>query len=363
MVIPPELKIGVLMGGDSAEREVSLRSGEAVYKALKREGYEVKRIEISKEQSAQGTCPKGKYKSKAHTLTGTSRANAIKKGEIAEQIKESGINFAFIALHGGFGENGGMQALLEELNIPYSGSGVLASQRAMNKILSKNIFQQNDIPIPKYEVLRNGFFREDLELVIKRLEFPLVVKPTSEGSSIGVSIVRSVRRNVRSETSDKEELEKKIKSALGYSSEVIVEEYINGKEVTVGILAERALPPILLVPKNKFYNYAAKYEPGTTEYLVPAPLDKEISAKVQKTALNAYFALNCSVFARVDMMLNKKNQCFVLEVNTIPGFTETSLLPKAAKVEGIGFGELCSRIVELSLDKHLRITNFLRIYE
>ena len=347
MIISSELRIGVLMGGDSAEREVSLRSGEAVYKALKREGYEVKRIEIGKEQSA---------KSKAQ------RANAIKKEEIATQIKESGINFAFVALHGGFGENGGMQALLEELNIPYSGSGVLASQRAMNKILSKNIFQQNDIPIPRYEVLKNGFSREDLELVIKRLGFPLVVKPTSEGSSIGVSIVRN-RRNVRSETSDKEELEKKIKSALGYSNEVIVEEYINGKEVTVGILAERALPPILLVPKNKFYDYAAKYEPGMTEYLVPAPLDKEISAEVQKTALNAYFALGCSVFARVDMMLNKKNQCFVLEVNTIPGFTETSLLPKAAKTEGIGFGELCSRIVELSLDKHLRITNFLRIYE
>ncbi len=304
------------MGGDSAEREVSLCSGEAIYKALKGERYWVKKIKIDKGQ----------------------RANAINKEKIVAQIKESGINFAFIALHGGFGENGGMQALLEELNIAYSGSGILASQRAMSKILSKNIFQQNKIPIPKYEILKDGFSREDLDSAVKKLGFPLVVKPTSQGSSIGVSIV-----------DNEGELEEKIKFALQYSEEIIVEKYIKGKEIAVGILEQKALVPILLVPENKFYDYSAKYEPGITEYLVPAPLDKEISAEVQKTALNAYLTLGCSIFARVDLMLNKKNQCFVLEVNTIPGFTETSLLPKAAKAEGMGFAELCRKIVELSL--------------
>jgi len=311
-----DLNIGVLMGGNSSEREISLKSGEAVYKALKQEGYRVEKIKIGKGQ----------------------RANVIKKEEIAIQIKKSGINFAFIVLHGGFGENGGIQRLLEELSIPYSGSGVLPSQRAIDKSLSKEIFGRNKIPVPKYKILEESFCKENLNFLIKKLNFPLVVKPISQGSSIGISIVDNLQVLIKA-----------ISIAFKYDKHIIVEEYINGKEVTVGILGEKSLTPISLVSKNRFYDYSAKYEFGMTEYLLPAPLPKKVSVCVQKIALDAYLALGCSVFGRVDLMLNKKNQCFVLEVNTIPGFTEISLLPKAAEAEGICFNKLCRKIVELSI--------------
>ncbi len=310
------------MGGDSAEREISLKSGEAIYKALKGQGYEIEKIVTSHQSPVT-----------------SQKTDTIRKKEIAEQIRKSGINFAFIALHGGFGEDGGMQLLLEELNIPYSGSGVLASRQAINKILSKEIFRRKKISIPEYEVFGNGFSKKSIDLIIEKLGFPLVVKPAEQGSSIGVSIVDS-----------KEDLEEKIRFAFQYSKDVIVEKYVNGEEISIAILEERALVPILLIPQSRFYDYRAKYKTGMTKYLLPAPLSEQVSVCLQENALNAHLALGCSVFSRVDLMLDKQKQCFVLEVNTIPGFTEFSLVPKAAQAEGIGFGQLCQRIVELSIN-------------
>ncbi|MEA3328995.1 MAG: D-alanine--D-alanine ligase [Candidatus Omnitrophota bacterium] len=295
-------RIGVLMGGSSSEREVSLQSGLAVYRALRKDGCRVTAVDINSERSA------------------------------ASQIKKAGIELAFIALHGRFGEDGGMQALLESLAIPYTGSGIRASRLAIDKTASRKIFQEQDIAVPRYRVLEGtlGYRR------LSGMKFPLVIKPSSHGSSIGLSIVRN-----------KKELVRGLNKAGKYSDIVIAEEYISGKEVAVGILNGQALPLIWLIPKNRFYDYQAKYRQGMTLHVVPAPLDEDVYLKIQSVALRAHRALNCQAFSRVDIILDKDNNPVVLEVNTIPGFTSTSLLPLAARVEGYSFENLCRRLIEL----------------
>lgn len=301
-------RIGVLMGGPSTEREISLKSGKTVYQSLRQIGIEAVAIDI-------------------------------KTDNIEENIrllKSQRIDCAFLALHGRFGEDGGIQEILEKIGIPYTCSGVSASKLAMDKVASRRIFQENGLFTPKYNLLHRSAYRTQGRQY-NGLSLPLVVKPATHGSSIGLSIIDK-----------KEDLDKAVDLAFGLDERVIIEDYIRGREVTVGILDDLALPVIEIIPKKRFFDYEAKYQAGMTEYIVPAKLENEVARKIQKSALSAHQLLGCRGCSRVDMILNADNMVYVLEVNTIPGLTETSLLPKAAKTAGIEFAELCLRLIELA---------------
>ena len=299
-------KIGVLAGGPSNERDISLRSGTAVYNALLNEGLDAIFLDV--------------------------------KNDIREIIKESSIDVAFIALHGRYGEDGTVQQILKSAGIPYTGSGPQASALAMDKIASKEIFVRNNIPVPKYIVFEKEKFDMDKAGIIG---FPLVVKPQLEGSSIGLSIVK-----------EKGSLKKAIDAAFQYGEKIILEEYIAGRELTVAMLDDKPLPVIEIVAKNKVYDYKAKYNDPTTRYIVPAPIDKDSYKEAGRLGRMAHKVLGCGSFSRVDMMLDKNGDIFVLEVNTIPGMTERSLLPKAAEACGLRFNELCVKILEDALNSY-----------
>ena len=297
-------RIGILAGGPSSEREISLKSGKAVFEALKNKGCDVIFLDIEK--------------------------------DVYKSVKESKISVAFIALHGRFGEDGTVQRILEDMNMPFTGSEVFASRAALDKILSKEIFKKNAIPIAEYAVFEKNKINN-----LNSLKFPLVVKPQNEGSSIGLSIV------------EKEgDLEGALTRAYAYDDLVLVEEFIKGKELTVGILGDEALPVIQIVPGGSAcYDFQAKYNNPETKYIVPAPIAKAKYKKAQKLALAAHNSLGCKAFSRVDIMLDNDGGLYVLEVNTIPGLTSRSLLPKAAAAAGISFEELCIKLIELSLSK------------
>ena len=293
-------KIGVLLGGDSSEREVSLKSGMAVHSALKANKYNVTAIDAA--------------------------------GDLCRLIKKEGIDIAFIVLHGGHGENGAVQGLLEVMHIPYTGSGVLASALAMDKEASKKIFLYHGIPVPAFGIISGA------EAAVKNVRmpfrFPWVVKPAAEGSSVGVEIVRG-----------EASFSKALKKALSYGERVIVEHYVRGKEVQIGILNDKVLGGVEVKPSLEFYNYEAKYTAGLTEYILPPRLSPKVYEKAKEAAVSAHRALGCSGATRVDLIIDGKGRPFVLEVNTIPGMTETSLLPKIANNAGYDFIGLLEEIL------------------
>jgi D-alanine-D-alanine ligase len=299
------------MGGPSSEREISLKSGHAVYDSLKSAGLEVVAIDIRTD----------------------------KKEENINLIKSQGIDCAFLALHGRFGEDGQIQQLLDNLNIPYTGSGAEASRLAMDKIASRRVLEAGAIIVPRYLVLDKGSYLAGCSLA-QGLKLPLVVKPASQGSSIGLSIVDRL-----------DDLDRSIELAFSFDQRVLLEEYILGREMTVGILEGRALPVIEIVPKRRFFDYEAKYQPGMTEYIVPARLFATVARQIQESALAAHRLLGCFACSRVDIILNTQNVPYVLELNSIPGFAPTSLLPKAAKNAGIEFRELCLKLLLLAYEK------------
>ncbi len=302
-------KIGVLAGGPSSERDISLESGTAVYNALKNSGFDARFIDI--------------------------------KGAHGRILERSNIDIAFIALHGGFGEDGTIQGILEKLDISYTGSGPRSSRLALDKIGSRKVFIKNAIPTPEYLAINKGTAFRDLH---KKFKLPLVVKPQKEGSSIGLSVVR---RNA--------EVKGALDLAFRYNSNILIEKFIKGRELTVGILNKEALPVIEILSKKHVYDYGAKYIDKETEYIVPARIESEIYRKAQDLGVRAHRALGCRDFSRVDMRMDKDGNIFVLEVNTIPGLTQRSLLPKAAEAAGIGFGELCVRLLELALHKKQKV--------
>ena len=304
-------RIGVLMGGPSSEREISLKSGYAVYESLNSAGFEVVPVDVTTD----------------------------KKSENIRLIKSRRIDCAFLALHGRFGEDGQMQEILDAMRIPYTGSGAYASRLAMDKVASRRIFEVYGLAVPRYKVL-SRFSYNPLWHRCHASALPVVVKPSTNGSSIGLSIVDK-----------KEDLTKATQEALAFDEIVVVEEYVQGRELTVGILDDKALPVIEIIPKKRFFDYEAKYQHGMTEYVVPAPLDEEVAFQIQRTALIAHKLLGCYGCSRVDVILDQNAVPVILEVNTIPGFTETSLLPKAAKKAGIGFSELCLKLITLAYEK------------
>lgn len=293
-------KIGVLYGGMSAEREISIVSGKAVLKALRDSGINAAGIDVGR--------------------------------DAAFQIRKNKIDFAYIALHGPWGEDGTIQGMLEIMGVPYSGSGVLANAAAMNKIFSKRIFLAEGLPTPRWQVVRkNNKFNLELE-------FPVVVKPSTQGSAIGVSIVN-----------EKKDMAKALNAAFKYDLEILIEEYIKGTEITVGVLGNKVLPAIEIVPANKFYDFESKYKPGKSKHIIPPRLSSSVVRNAQELALRAFRALCCKAVSRVDIIVSEKNIPQILEINTIPGMTETSLLPDAARASGINFSELVFKIIEYSI--------------
>lgn len=293
------MKIGVLMGGLSAEREVSLKSGAAVHQALVTLGYNAIAIDVGR--------------------------------DIALVLARESVAVAFICLHGRFGEDGAVQGLLEIMGVPYTGSGVLASALAMNKIFAKGVFQASGLTVAPYQVLRRG---ETLDAAGLEFPLPVVVKPSQEGSSVGVNIVRSMA-----------EIGPALATAFRYDDEALVEQFINGREIQVGILEDRAIGAIEIVPKNEFYDFEAKYTSGMAQHILPAPLPAHLYLKVLGEGEKAHAVLGCNGYSRVDFLVTEDEECFLLEVNTLPGMTTLSLLPEIAGGAGIGFSELVERIL------------------
>jgi len=305
------LTVALLSGGISSEREVSLKSGDQVYAALNKDKYRVIRYDPS---------------------TDLNRLVA----------DAPSIDFALIILHGPFGEDGTVQGLLDLLGIPYQGSGVLGSAIAMDKLVSKLLYEKSGIPMPAYITIS----REDTlktEACLERIGLPLVIKPAKGGSSIGMAIVKT-----------RDGLEPAIREAFCHGDTLVVETFIQGTELTVGVIGNRdlkALPVIEIIPDSRyeFFNYHAKYLPGASREICPARIDEVLTEKAQTYAIMAHRALFCEGYSRSDMML-RDGKLYILETNTIPGMTETSLLPLAAKTAGIPFSRLLDILIELGIE-------------
>ncbi len=310
-------RIGVLMGGFSSERDVSVRSGLAIYQALQELGYNSVLIDVGK--------------------------------DIVNVLKKEKVRLAFLALHGGAGENGAIQGMLEVLDVPYTGSGVLASALAMDKEASKKVFIYHGLPVPPFVVIQRSAFgvqrrekdsklrTQDSELRTD-FEMPWVVKPAAEGSSIGVSVIK-----------EQTELIPALEKAFLLGKRVIIEKFIEGKEVHIGILGSRVLGGVEIKPSLEFYNYEAKYTSGITDYIIPPRIDEAVYEKAKNIALGANTALGCSGATRVDLRIDGYATPYVLEVNTLPGMTATSLLPKIAQSAGLSFKDLIEEIIRLAL--------------
>ena len=289
-----------MLGGPGAEREVSLRSGKAVSEALRRRGHEVAEID------------------------------PIKPWKLTPSM-----DVVFLALHGWFGEDGTVQRQLEELRVPYTGSGVEASRLAFDKALSKERFRSAGLTVPDEVVIKTPGSRRPAEF-----ELPLVLKPAAQGSSVGLSFVRK-----------ESDWDESLSKAFEFGDSVLCEKLIAGREVTVGVLGEATLPIVEIRPKSGSYDYQNKYTTGATDYFCPAKFPAAQTARIQQAGKRAYDCLGCRDYGRVDIIVSQDGEPVVLEVNTLPGMTETSLMPKAAAAAGIGYDELCERMIDLAL-KH-----------
>lgn len=297
-------KVAVLMGGVSAEREVSLVSGAAILNALLVKGVDAHSVDVNPDNIGR--------------------------------LKTQGFTRAFIALHGRWGEDGVVQGALQAINMPYTGSGVLGCALAMDKVRSKQVWQALGLPTAKYRVLRSA---QDLDGLITDLGLPLFLKPAREGSSVGVGKV-----------TDAGQLIEAYRETAKIGDDVLAEQFISGAELTVAVLNDQALPSIRMRTDNEFYDYQAKYHSDDTQYFCPAGLSDSLEQDVRNLALTAFEALDCDIWGRVDMMLDANERPFLLEVNTVPGMTDHSLVPMAAKEVGVGFDELVIKILERTLE-------------
>lgn len=307
-------KIGVLCGGTSGEREVSIRSGKMVFSALKKLGLDARLIII--------------------------------ENDFIGEILKIKMDIAFLILHGKPGEDGRVQGFLDLLGIPYTGSGVLASACGMNKFISKKLFIASGIPTPPYVFIYNYENIEEKIEEIKKLGFPVIVKPKDEGSSIGVEIIKE-EKNLKEKLIEKRKIYK----------DIFVEKYIKGKIVTTGVLGTGkeafALPVLELRPiRREFYDYTAKYTKGETEFIIPAQLPEDVYKKLQEYSVMAHRVLECRGFSRVDGVVSEKNEIFILEVNTLPGMTELSDLPAEAKKAGLSYEDLVLFILNTTFDEN-----------
>ncbi len=337
------LKIALLLGGTSSERDVSLASGIRVAEALRTCGHEVRAIDPARgplsddEQRALAT---GRVVQTAPPSQEALRRMAREAlPSFASNLPRQGdADVVFLGLHGGSGEDGTIQALLDLGGVPYTGSGHLASALAMDKDLSKHLFRQANVSTAKWLMAPAG-----VDEVNTALGLPVIVKPSKQGSTVGLSIVRNAS-----------ELQPAVDEAFNFDDEVMIEEFIAGRELTVGILGNMALPVGEIIPKHEIYDYECKYTAGMADERFPAELTKQETARVQDEALRAFRALKLRGCARIDFRMAKDGTFYCLEANTLPGMTQTSLIPQAAAAAGISFPELCDRIVRLALGDHAR---------
>jgi D-alanine-D-alanine ligase len=307
-------RVAVLKGGRSLERQVSLRSGARVEDALERLGHDVVGLDVGP--------------------------------DLIGRLRDASPDVAFIAMHGRDGEDGTVQELLEILDIPYTGSGVVACVRAADKVLAKHLMIEAGIPTPDFFAFSETAFRElgaadALPAIEERLDFPIVVKPSSQGSALGIKFARSAA-----------DVPAALVAAFSYDSRVLLERHVDGRDLAVSILDGEPLPVVEAVPVgDEFYDFEARYEIGRTEFVCPAALPDGVTEQAQELALRTYRLLGCSAFGRVDLMLGADGELTVLEADPIPGLTETSLLPQAAEAAGTSFDELVGRIVELALER------------
>ncbi|MCL5267105.1 MAG: D-alanine--D-alanine ligase [Bacteroidetes bacterium] len=337
------MKIAVLLGGSSPERFVSIASGRGIINALRDFGHDVTAVDpaLGNDQIPEadllsqgvGTIPPTQ-----EILKKLSHKNYL--SSVDSRLFDN-VELAFIILHGKWGEDGIIQSLLELRSIPYTGSGVMASAIAMDKVMSKKLFSHHGTPTPDWvDYRKNSSVRSSsIKERISKIGYPNVVKPNDQGSSVAITIVK-----------DESGLDHALDEAEKFSETVLVEKYIEGAELTVGILGDEPLPVIEIRPHDGFYDYEHKYTKGRTDYLAPAPIEKSFALELQELALKTFKSLGCRTFGRVDFKVGRDHVPYCLEVNTIPGMTETSLVPKAAAAAGISFSEVVKRIVELSLE-------------
>lgn len=310
MLNPKTTNVALLSGGKSGEREISLASGKSATEALRKAGFNVTNLDPAKKEDLV-------------------------------QLIEGDFDVAFLCMHGKLGEDGTLQGMLEIIGLPYTGPGVWASATAMDKSKSKTHYIEAGIKTPQSVTM---FSKEDAtpEQLVEKLGEHIVIKPATEGSALGVAIVEGA-----------DEIEDALDQAFAIDDEVLAETYIAGTELTVAVIGNKdvqALPVIEIVPQNDFYDFESKYAPGGSQHICPAPLDEEMTGKVQDLAIAAHRALNCTGVSRTDIIMDEQGECWVLETNTLPGMTETSLFPDAARAAGIDFPELCTKLIEYALE-------------
>ncbi|MFA6598884.1 MAG: D-alanine--D-alanine ligase [Ignavibacteriaceae bacterium] len=328
-----KLHVALLLGGASAEREVSKHSSQSIYNSLLELGYAVTLID-----PAYGV----KQPDRAEDFFSEKDLFPISSRNYLEAVNSSlfdTIDVAFLGLHGEWGEDGIIQSLLELRNIKYTGSDVLASSLTMDKMMSKIVMRDHSISVPNgFLVEKNYSYETVLEKIKKDFTFPLIIKPNDQGSTFGLTVCEK-----------EEDILDALLLSFQYSDKTLIEEFIPGRELTVGILADEVLPVLEIRPKHTLYDYECKYTKGMSEYIVPADLPVELALQIQEQTRRAFVSLGCRGYARADFRLNDAGKFFCLEVNSLPGMTATSLLPKAAKAVGISFTQLVEKIVNLAL--------------
>ena len=333
------MKIGVLFGGTSAERDVSIASGAEVVRALREAGHDVVAVdtatgvldhEAEQELLATGVAPEPPDRGRLDVLRTGDPTSLTRAPEL------EGADVLFLALHGGAGEGGALQALLDLVGLPYTGSGMLASAMAMDKDVTKRLLRFAGVPTPDWVMAPT-----DVTEVGRVIGWPAVVKPSKQGSTVGLTVVKSP-----------DGLADAIGTAYEHDDEVMVEAFVAGRELTVPVLGDEALPVGEIISKNEIFDYEAKYQPGMAEEIFPADVDASVAEEARRLALLTHDALKLSGFSRVDFRLDENGGLWCLEANTLPGLTSASLVPKSAAAAGIGFPRLCERICEIAIEEH-----------
>jgi len=338
------MRILLLAGGDSSEKDVSFRSGAAIFDSLKRLGHEVIAVNPSGGKSLIGA--NGQYVAALPASGGAVTASGSETKELSTTLWGTSfrdVDLVFLGLHGGSGENGTIQSLLDLCGVKYTGSGMAASAIAMDKSITKRLFVSDSIKTPNWELYRwrdetdNQRFAADISA---KFSLPVIVKPNNGGSTVGLTKVK-----------DRSQLVPAIELCVKESKEILVEEFIAGRELTVAVIDGEPLPLVEIVPKNELYDYEAKYTKGMTEYIAPAKVEASLASEIQQAAVKAFNVIGCSGLARIDFILAPDGGFYCLEVNTLPGMTNLSLAPMAAKVEGMSFDDLVTKIAASALKK------------